>query len=1174
MTTFVKFLILGLGAGAAYALFAQGLVLIYKASSIVNFAQGAIGLLGAYVYYELRDDVPFVVAFAAGIIVSGLVGLASHLLVLSPMERRGSSPLQRVIATLGILAVVQQALLIRYKSGSLLYDPVVPSKPWELPGDIIVSSDRPYLLLIGAALTGVLWGVYRYTKFGMATTATAENSIASAALGWSPSLIKAVNWSLGGALAGTAAILLGSLTGLSPTTGWQSIVPALAAAMVGAFRSFPLTFAGGLLRGVLEAEASEYAPKWTTAMPFLVIILLLVARGQALPLRGFLNDRLPQIGRGRPRPVVVVSGIVLLVISIEVYTKNWVDAVTTSLIIGVLALSLIVVTGYAGQISLAQFAMAGIGGLIAGRLADAASWPMLPAMVVAVIGAIVAGVIVGLPALRVRGVNLAIVTLGLGLAIQSVVLGNPDYTGGPINGTVIPPPKFMFWEVESFTHPEAFAYLCLGVFVVSALVVANLRRGRSGRRMLAVRDNERAAASIGVSVFGAKLYAFAAASGLAALGGTLLAFRNPRVNFTQFELFPSITLVMLAVIGGIGFVSGAAIAGSAVVAGIFAHIMSLWFDTTHYYLLVTGILLLLQLIFVPDGAAADMAHKMGPMAEGLRRRVFGERKALVAPADAARSLRDQKVQPKSLEIRNVTVIFGGGVAAVNDVSLEVRPGEVVGLIGPNGAGKTTLIDAATGFVRPAEGSVYLDEVAITGTSVAGRARLGLVRSWQSLELFESMTVLENLMVASDSRDKLAYFKDLVHPGRPHIDDSMWAIINELGLEDVLESRTMDLSYAQRHLVAIARAMASEASVLMLDEPAAGLDENATKELSHLIRRLAAELGMAVLLIEHDVPMVMSTCDRIVVLEQGAVIAAGNPEELRGNPRVVDAYLGTSAEALVESSSETLIAAMAAPAPESSESLAAAHSSNGQSKAPVQRSGTPVLRAVRASAGYGKRPVVEQVDLDVHPGEVVALLGANGAGKSTTMRMLSGVLSASAGAVEFQGATTRAPLHRRARAGLSYVTEERSVFRGLTTEQNLTLGRGGVAAALEYMPELEPLLSRRAGVLSGGEQQMLTLGRSLAIKPQVLLADELSLGLAPLIVQRLFRSVRAAADDGAGVLLVEQQARAVLPFCDRAYVMRRGRIVMSVDASEFTSRLGEIEETYLWSGASEDERLEV
>ena len=222
----------------------------------------------------------------------------------------------------------------------------------------------------------------------------------------------------------------------------------------------------------------------------------------------------------------------------------------------------------------------------------------------------------------------------------------------------------------------------------------------------------------------------------------------------------------------------------------------------------------------------------------------------------------------------------------------------------------------------------------------------------------------------------------------------------------------------------------------------------------------------------------------------------------------------------------------------------------------------VLRARALSVGYGQIAVIRELDLAVSPGEIVVLLGANGAGKSTTLMALAGLLAPSAGTVELHGRPTRAPLHQRSRQGLAYVPEQRGIFRDLTTRENLRLGRGSLAAALEIMPELRPLMDRRAGLLSGGEQQMLSLARALASAPSVLLCDELSLGLAPLIVDRLLKAIRAAARQGVAVLLVEQHVRAALAVADRAYVMRRGTIVMTGTAAEVGARLEEVESNYL------------
>ncbi len=224
--------------------------------------------------------------------------------------------------------------------------------------------------------------------------------------------------------------------------------------------------------------------------------------------------------------------------------------------------------------------------------------------------------------------------------------------------------------------------------------------------------------------------------------------------------------------------------------------------------------------------------------------------------------------------------------------------------------------------------------------------------------------------------------------------------------------------------------------------------------------------------------------------------------------------------------------------------------------------TAVLEARGLSAGYGALAAVRDLDLEVRSGEIVALLGPNGAGKTTTLKTLVGALRPLAGEVRWKGSRTTAPLHRRARLGAAYVPEDRSVFMGLTAAENLRLGDGPPERALELFPELEPHLKRKAGLLSGGQQQILTLARALACEPEVLLADELSLGLAPIVVQRLLEAVRQAAGRGIGVLLVEQHARQALALADRVYVLQRGRVALEGTAAEILDRIGELERTYL------------
>jgi sulfate-transporting ATPase len=390
----------------------------------------------------------------------------------------------------------------------------------------------------------------------------------------------------------------------------------------------------------------------------------------------------------------------------------------------------------------------------------------------------------------------------------------------------------------------------------------------------------------------------------------------------------------------------------------------------------------------------------------------------------------------------------GGVVAVDGVSLEVRPGEVVGLIGPNGAGKTTLVDIVTGFTRADAGHVTLEGRRIDRWSPRRRAQAGIARSFQSLELFEDMTVRDNLRTASDRRDPLAYLSDLVWPRNPPLHGTAVAAIREFGLEDDLDRMPSELPYGRRRLVAIARAVAARPSVLLLDEPAAGLDEHETAELAGLVRRLAADWGLAVLLIEHDVSLVMAVCDRIEALDFGRTIASGTPEQIRANAAVVSAYLGepdgADGQVPITGRASAGGAAVAAPAVDGERPPVAA---DGQASAPL-------LSAESLSAGYGRLAAVRDLDLEVCRGEVVVLLGPNGAGKTTTLKTLAGALPPLGGQVSWEGAPTRAPLHRRTRAGLAYVPEERSVFMGLTVAENLRIGEGPPEAAYALFPELE------------------------------------------------------------------------------------------------------------------------
>ncbi|MEX1652702.1 branched-chain amino acid ABC transporter permease/ATP-binding protein [Streptomyces pseudovenezuelae] len=888
MDDVLRFALLGLGLGALYALTAHGIVLVYRGSGVLNFAHGAIGMAGAYVQWELagQHGVPYWPATACGVLTSAVLGVLTHLLVLRPLRR--ASSLARLVGTLAVFIVLTAIAVKRYGDSLELVPGKLPTKLLTIAG-ATVSEDRMWLIGIAVAVTVLLHLLYKRTLFGLGTSAVAENEAAAASLGWSPDLIATGNWALGSALAGLTGILIVPVIGLSVTGLTTLLLSALAAALVGRFSSFPITLAGGLVIGVVQSELTRFGSDVTglaASVPFLFIALVLVARGRALPLRGTFLDRLPGLGTGKVRPLPLALAVVAGLSLVSLATPLWADAITTTLVLSLIILSIVVVTGYAGQVSLAAYALAGTGAFLAGHAAADWGWPFELALLAGVLGTVPIGLLFALPAVRTRGVNLAIITLGLGTTLEAMVFQNTDLSTTPGSDGIAVGKQTLFGiSISGVDHPQRYAAVVLVLFVAATLVVANVRRSRTGRRLIAVRANERAAAALGIDVRAAKLYAFGLSSAIAALAGVLTGFRSTSVVLSDFASFGSITALGLAVIGGVGFLVGPLFGATFAAGTVGARFGDLVLPGLSAWMpLIGGIILVLTLVGNQDG----IGKGLGTQAARIRLQRPTKRPATVPQPQSQPTV--PRAAPLPLQVRDLTVRYGG-VVAVDGLSLDVAPGQVVGLIGPNGAGKTSAIDAVTGFTRAASGSVRLGDRDATRLPVHRRAAAGLSRSFQSLELFEDMTVLDNLYAACDRPGRWACLTDLVRPGSRPLPAHVLVAVREFGLQDSLDRPVDDLSYGERRLLAIARAVAASPSVLLLDEPAAGLSDDETQELAHLVRRLAEDWGMGVLLVEHDVDMVMSVCDQVVVLDFGRRICAGTPEEVRRDPAVRAAYLG-------------------------------------------------------------------------------------------------------------------------------------------------------------------------------------------------------------------------------------------------------------------------------------------
>jgi ABC-type branched-subunit amino acid transport system ATPase component/ABC-type branched-subunit amino acid transport system permease subunit len=890
MNEVIRFALLGLGVGALYAFASQGLIVIYRGTGVLNFSLGATAIAGVFMQWELQYEHgwPFLAAALVGIALSAFLGVLTHWVIMRPL--RNASSLVRVIATLGVLVFFQAGVVIRYGSNPRQVKSWLPTNRVTLWADVSTTADRFILLAIACASAFGLWLLYRSSQFGLATEAVSESERSASAIGVSPNQIAVLNWALGSALAAVAGILVVPIITLQVTAMTGLVLAGLAAALIADFRSFPIATAAGFALGIGQTLVGRFVNQQGLgpSLPFLVVIVFLVFRGRSLPLRDYFLRQLPMVGNGRLSWDWMLFGFGFVIFLMLTKSTKWTDALTVTMGVGIVLLSMVVLTGYAGQLSLGQYAISGFGAFVAGRLVAVFHIPFLLALVAGVLAAIPLGIIFGLPAVRTRGINLAIVTLGLGTTMELMLFRNRNYTGG-VQGTQVGKPDLFGFDISSIKHPERYGIFVVAMAMFTVWVVSNVRRGRSGRRLLAVRTNERAAASLGIDVMVVKLFAFALSAAIASLGGILLAFRLSSISYQSFTNFTSVTYVGLVLVGGVGHLLGAFVGATMATAALNQEIIeATWGNVGRWIQFISGAAILLTVLAYQDGVAAEWVKifRLFKKAKKWGRPYVIE---LADVADPSAATDTSKVAPRTLTIEGLTVQYGT-VIAVNNVSSRLEPGTVTGLIGPNGAGKTSLIDAISGFAS-ASGRVLVDDVDLSKQSPMKRARAGVARSFQSLELFEDATVFENLSVAADPQDLGSYIRDLVHPVNPPFPPEVVRAIIEFKLDQDLHRDVKDLSYGKRRLLSIARAVAMHPSVLLLDEPAAGLSSAESMELARVVRRLAEDWGMTVLVVEHDMNFVMGVCDQVMVLDFGHLIASGSPESVRSNPAVIAAYLG-------------------------------------------------------------------------------------------------------------------------------------------------------------------------------------------------------------------------------------------------------------------------------------------
>ena len=639
----------GLGGGAVVASLAIGLVLGHRASGVINFAHAAMGMYLAYAYFEFREtgdlvlpilglpsrlhllDRPTLASALLVILVLGIaLGVTVYWLVFRPL--REAPALARVVASLGLLLYIQEMARLRFPTsgaGVVVRRPILPDGPVHVLGSS-VSENRLLLTAMVIAATVALTLVFRLTRFGLATRAAAANEKGALLVGIAPDRLGSVCWAMASVLAGAAVILIEPISGLDPATTTLLVVPALAAALIGNLESFAITSAAGIGIGMVQSlilgwavrTSTTWIPDWlpTTgiqaAVPVLLIILVLVIRGDALPDRSAIAQRsLP----ASPTPRHVLAWMLLLAGlaggGLLTFSASYRQALVVTMIFALLALSVVVVTGYSGQISLAQMAFAGVAGFTVIRLSEHGI-AFLPAMLLAALVSTGVGVLIGYPATRVRGMTLAVATLAMAVAIEGLVLASETFSGGAAGSTAPRPSLFGidigFDARGADNFRPAFGFVVLIVLCLSAGAVANMRRNRTGLRWLAVRANERAAAAAGIDVTRSKLGAFATSSFLAGLSGVLTAYATTTLSPTSFVVIGALVVLSLTYLAGVSGISGALLAGCLAQAGILTTIMNGRTDGAagRYVFAISGLALIITAIAAPQGLTGLLRDRL------------------------------------------------------------------------------------------------------------------------------------------------------------------------------------------------------------------------------------------------------------------------------------------------------------------------------------------------------------------------------------------------------------------------------------------------------------------------------------------------------------------------------------------------------------------------------------
>ena len=892
MQSFLPFIISGIATGAVYGLAGTGLVLTYKTSGIFNFGHGAMATAAAYTFYWLHysHGMPSGLALLLSVGVLGpAMGAAMERVAVRLANQRTA---MQVVGTIGLALLVQGLATIRFGTQTLTSPRLHPWIPRGRSGfrvfDTVVTYEYVVVFVVSSVAVGLLYLLFRFSRMGVAMRAVVDDPDLLSAQGVNPAFIRRVAWIIGAVLASLSGVLVAPLIGVDSIVLTFLVVTAFGAAAIGAFSSIPLTFAGGLLIGVLADLSTKYvlSISWLSglpdALPFVVLFIVLLALPRGRLVRPSQLERRPPLQYRAPGRVRLTTGVLVLVPLALV--PNLVGTKLPFFIAGlctaVMLLSLGLLVRVSGQVSLCHAAFAAIGAVAFSQLRVDHGVPWILALLLAGLVVVPVGAIVAIPAIRLSGLFLALATLGFGILVQRLFYGQSWMFTSLNTGRVVPRPDFAHGQ-------HAWYYFVLAVFVVTSLVLTLIQRSRLGRMLNGMAEAPTAVAALGLTTSVSRILVFCVSSFFAGIAGVLYAATFGYAVSTDNFYIPFTSLILLAMLAIAPFAEPWYALVPAVGIVIPGYITGT--HTSQWLNVVFGVS---AVLIAMQGSHPPMSARLRAFLDRFASPRRPPRIAAVASAlvpAAARSAGGTT----GLVVRGLSVRFGG-LVAVDGLSLEAPLGRTTGLIGPNGAGKTTTFDACSGLNRRYQGQVLLDGRDLSRSSPPARGRAGLGRTFQRMQLGDSLTVDQNVLLGSEASQAGANpLRQLAATGST-LEATRYraaAAMELCGITALAQRQVGALSTGERRLVELARCLAGPFTMLLLDEPSSGLDTAESARFGVVLQQVVAERGIGILLVEHDMSLVMDICSYIYVLDFGRLIFEGGPGAVAANPEVRAAYLG-------------------------------------------------------------------------------------------------------------------------------------------------------------------------------------------------------------------------------------------------------------------------------------------